>query len=430
MPNSPNQSATPKRPRSEAQKAAARRNGAKSKGPVTAMGKKISSRNALRHGLEASDISLTSENPEAFSQVLSEYMDEYRPVGPTETTLVEHLAIAHFRLYRAWTSETALYNIEMAENDERLTKKYTYMAHPVRTADATETMLARSNALPHVYRCQAAVNREYYRALNKLLDLRKPPKAPRKTASKTPEIAETNPDISLERHESEAPEPGQPSQCGQFEPSQTGSHPVLSAVVLLLVCAISFAATDGAFRTFKLRKDVSAHFSPAATHTPKRGNKPSYFVGNTGSRTARALVRTRYLDKPENPRRVKIPQPMIRNTRIAALHNPKLTVAPESALTAARLTPSSDADSTQEKEVQTSQSLANATPTAAKHRETSQETEGVAQLVFDEAPVASGSTAVERIVAARFLTIKTFQRTCMSSSCRTGNMRPLAAFEA
>jgi hypothetical protein len=234
----------PTKPRSEAQKAAARRNGAKSKGPVTAMGKKISSRNALRHGLEASDISLTSENPEAFSQVLSEYMDEYRPVGPTETTLVEHLAIAHFRLYRAWTSETALYNIEMAENDERLTKKYTYMAHPVRTADATETMLARSNALPHVYRCQAAVNREYYRALNKLLDLRKPPKAPRKTASKTPEIAETNPDISVETQQSQAPGPMQPEEQGHREET-TGAqrtpadrHPQLAGVLSVVAALI------------------------------------------------------------------------------------------------------------------------------------------------------------------------------------------------
>jgi hypothetical protein len=254
MPNSQN----PK-PRSEAQREAARRNGAKSKGPVTPMGKAISSRNALRHGLEASDISLTSENPEAFSEVLSEYMDEYRPVGPTETTLVEHLAIAHFRLYRAWTSETALYNMEMAENDERLTKKYTYMAPPVRTADATETLLARSNALPHVYRCQAAVNREYYRALNQLLALRKPPKPARKATAKSLEIAETNPATMLETQEialAETPEP-EPAPETLSKPNQK-ALPMPLAAAILAICALALAGAK----------------ATASTHTTIQGMTP------------------------------------------------------------------------------------------------------------------------------------------------------------
>jgi hypothetical protein len=265
MPKSQNSA----KPRSEAQKEAARRNGTKSRGPVTAMGKAISSRNALRHGLEASDIALTSENPEAFSEVLSEYMDEYRPIGPTETTLVEHLAIAHFRLYRAWTTETALYNIEMAENDERLTKKYTHMAHPVRTADATETMLARSNALPHIHRCQARVSREYYRALNQILALRKPPQAqmarpclpPPTQEPKTPipfstsesqsashaesliaEIAESNPAISLETQEPAMIEPGQLDETVPTPAvDRPGSQQLQSAPRLPLVAAILLA---------------------------------------------------------------------------------------------------------------------------------------------------------------------------------------------
>ena len=45
--------ATQPRPRSPAQIEAARKNGARSRGPVTAAGKARASRNALKHGLAA-----------------------------------------------------------------------------------------------------------------------------------------------------------------------------------------------------------------------------------------------------------------------------------------------------------------------------------------------------------------------------------------
>jgi hypothetical protein len=233
------------RPRTEAQKEASRRNGAKSNGPITPMGKSTCSRNALRHGLYASDIALTSENPEAFAQVLAEYMDEYQPQGPTETSLVEQIAIAQFRLYRSWTTETALYNIEMADNDERLSKKYAYMAHPIRTADATETMLARGNALPHISRCQTRAARDFHRALNQLLALRKPLKSTRKTTANTLEIAETDPAISLETQDIEPPEPSQPSEP-ESPQSASGQQLPWLPLVAALILALGALALHGA----------------------------------------------------------------------------------------------------------------------------------------------------------------------------------------
>jgi hypothetical protein len=139
-------------------------------------------------------------------------------------------------------------------------------------------MLARSNALPNVYRCQAAVNREYYRALNKLLDLRKPPKAPRKTASKTPEIAETNPDISLETQQSQAPEPGQPGQPEEqrhreettgAERTTADRHPQLATLLSLVAALMLFAV----YTTWKgnhssLRTDTASKKSESAETNP------------------------------------------------------------------------------------------------------------------------------------------------------------------
>ena len=83
MPEMHDNAIKPKVPRSEAQKTAARANGAKSQGPVTPKGKATSARNALRHGLTAFHLALTCEDQDAFNSVLADYMDEYRPVNAT-----------------------------------------------------------------------------------------------------------------------------------------------------------------------------------------------------------------------------------------------------------------------------------------------------------------------------------------------------------
>lgn len=78
-----------KPPRSEEQKAASRRKGAKSRGPVTPEGKAKSAHNALRHGLTAFNLPLTCEDQASFDLVLADCMDEYQPADATENILVE-----------------------------------------------------------------------------------------------------------------------------------------------------------------------------------------------------------------------------------------------------------------------------------------------------------------------------------------------------
>jgi hypothetical protein len=170
----------PNAPRSEAQIAAARRNGAKSKGPVTSEGKAASARNALRHGLTAFHLALSCEDQESFSLVLADYMDEYRPVGATETNLVKRVAFAQWQMYRAWTAETAILNVEIETNRAKLDEKFTHFAEPVRVADAIESSLAHTASLPHLNRCLARINRGYFQSLKMLRAVQK-------------EAAETNP---------------------------------------------------------------------------------------------------------------------------------------------------------------------------------------------------------------------------------------------
>ena len=81
--------ATAPRPRSPAQIEAARRNGARSRGPVTAEGKARSSRNALKHGLAALEhFVLEDEAPSELEELAARLMAEIDPESEIEARLV------------------------------------------------------------------------------------------------------------------------------------------------------------------------------------------------------------------------------------------------------------------------------------------------------------------------------------------------------
>jgi hypothetical protein len=177
--------------RTEAQKAASRANGAKSQGPVTAEGKAVSSRNALRHGLTAFHLALSNEDSVAFNLVLTDYMAEYNPTTPTQINLVERMALAQWQIYRGWTAEVATLNIQVEANRSILEQRYTHFCHSVPTAHAIESALAKGGSLQHINRCLNRVNREYYQALRTLRELQKESQHAANVA--TSDFAETNP---------------------------------------------------------------------------------------------------------------------------------------------------------------------------------------------------------------------------------------------
>ena len=97
--------------RSPAQIEASRRNGARSKGPVTAEGKERASRNALKHGLTAMQhLVLEDEVPDALEALIETVTEEVGAASEIETRLARRLAIAFWKSERADKIETALFD--------------------------------------------------------------------------------------------------------------------------------------------------------------------------------------------------------------------------------------------------------------------------------------------------------------------------------
>jgi hypothetical protein len=97
------------RPRTPAQVDAARRNGARSRGPVTPEGKRRSSANALQHGLSAlHHLVLGGEDPGELEGLTGRLLAEVGPEGELEARLVRRLAVAFWKGERAERMEVTL----------------------------------------------------------------------------------------------------------------------------------------------------------------------------------------------------------------------------------------------------------------------------------------------------------------------------------
>ena len=83
------------------QTAANRRNAQESTGPITPAGKAKASRNALRHGLLASEIVLGGESREEFESFRDTMIERLDPDGELESMLAHRIVAGAWRLRRA-----------------------------------------------------------------------------------------------------------------------------------------------------------------------------------------------------------------------------------------------------------------------------------------------------------------------------------------
>lgn len=164
----------------EKQIAANRLNALKSTGPRTTRGKAISSRNAVRYDLLDKGFILESECPNAYDAFAAAFYDEFRPVTPTETALVDIMATARWRLIRMAKFEAGLIDHEYRLNSDPET------ASLPTAARATLAYLRASSSgrtIENMNRSEMRLQIQFNSALDRLNQLRgrrkKPHKSPR-----------------------------------------------------------------------------------------------------------------------------------------------------------------------------------------------------------------------------------------------------------
>ena len=179
----------------ERQREAARRNGAKSHGPITAAGKQKSAMNSSSHGLTGRQVFLFgNENPEAFSRLLQAYEATFEPANQAEHDLVKIIALEQFRQRRWYVIETAALDIEM--DKLHYDSGIDTTDEPIRQAAAFLQLAERSNGLQLINRYLTSSRRAYERSMRLLLELQERRRTASvsepDTSSRTASVSETD----------------------------------------------------------------------------------------------------------------------------------------------------------------------------------------------------------------------------------------------
>jgi hypothetical protein len=192
--------------RSEKQKAASRENAKKSTGPRTPEGKAISSRNAVKHGLTAKDITVLGESYDQFPAIRDALIQYWQPANAQELLLVERIAIHQVRFYRMIRQETGTLDLKIpdvtADNTPETINSAIAMAH-----------IEYQNTLNLFSRYLAQIERGMDNAIKLLLQLRKG-KGPADSETKPTFVENKEREIGKnENHRFELDAPMQPEEA-------------------------------------------------------------------------------------------------------------------------------------------------------------------------------------------------------------------------
>jgi hypothetical protein len=151
----------------ERQILANRANAAKSTGPRTATGKRISSQNAALR-LPGTPV-LKGESLRRFHDLTTALTLQFQPRNSAETSLVHTMAVAQWHLVRIWGMQTAALEREM----DRASQDHPSAAGAALAAIAFQRLADRSQAFALQHRLESAYARQFNSALGRILKLRK-----------------------------------------------------------------------------------------------------------------------------------------------------------------------------------------------------------------------------------------------------------------
>ena len=145
---------------------ASRKNGARSRGPKTAEGKQISSRNAIRHGLLSKNVVLKNESETVFTALLGQHLAKLAPSDGVEHCAVEEMVASAWRLRRLWAIEKQLFDEAIEKRPE---------AGEIERIAAAFSGLTAGPPLHLLDRYETRLHRMYQRSLQNFLILREFP---------------------------------------------------------------------------------------------------------------------------------------------------------------------------------------------------------------------------------------------------------------
>jgi|SRR5271165_921991 len=202
----------------------ARTNGAKSHGPSTPAGRARSSQNALKHGFSAQTLLLPSEDPADLHDLLTAYLADFHPAGPTELDLVHQMVAAKWRLNRLALIENQLFTEAIQHEDELAADHDDEPLTPAESLTEAFRSLANSPYLTFLHRTESRLERSYSRALRNLLQLQRLRKSAPAEPAEPPEnqICKNEPTTPQLHHEHRHPElPSPQSPSPRIEPQNS-----------------------------------------------------------------------------------------------------------------------------------------------------------------------------------------------------------------
>ena len=144
-----------------------RRNAQKSTGPKTPEGRAAVRLNGIKHGLTARALVLEGEKADDFEALFDSIQAEHQPTTPLEVAMVRRIAMATWRLLRAYHIEAGFFVIRRLDLQDQL-EEYTNLSTGDKLAFIVLDDTRRSNALDNISRYEGRLERSLDKALREL----------------------------------------------------------------------------------------------------------------------------------------------------------------------------------------------------------------------------------------------------------------------